>query len=666
MKNFKREDYIYLRMTEDYKDKDDSEFKKGDILRYKKEWLIQKIRGRQFSSVFDYNNELIFEKNDECDENDILYHKIYKSITVSKDRSTELYLWPGDYFYLNDWLYKHIDDNGIDTITNAQKRVIADKTNSSNLIELTEGYPYKELDAYIYFKEGEILDFSDPAVISLFYDMEWLKLFARTEVITNQEKQNLFTEDFSNAIYAQDPITASTFKDDPNHDLHEYHYFKIKSDLKVKTRDELNKKVGTQIPYGVNFVCDEKGFIKWFSTDTSDISTSNREVEQFILKFADRISVDEAYECHKKVVNDYKKEQEEQLEKFQKQMEKENRKLQKLYESNKNNPSYFPGMNGYFVHNANESKNLEKQSYTLLQIKEFYQKLKTLDPDIVKELCFYGGTVPYILNNESESRNFGDIDIFIPVSQMEKLREELIKQDSFEMLCDSKPLAQFCNLTSRIQKKSTELLDKQSEKNEFLNLMLDAITEEQSEDIIDVDQNGNTYNPLEEFFTRTKSYDNKIQDFGFKAKLFGINISVFPMYQYKNDMMAKSFNISNMYKCLLGVRILNNTNMDDFTRNVKVYDTTFKVLPLEYTLVSKQSAVDEKYSFRFEKDREDVEYILAHKKELQLEDEKVQEILSKYPDYSISVAYRVNENGTTSTMNGETYKELVLTNRHIS
>ena len=35
------------------------------------------------------------------------------------------------------------------------------------------------------------------------------------------------------------------------------------------------------------------------------------------------------------------------------------------------------------------------------------------------------------------------------------------------------------------------------------------------------------------------------------------------------------------------------------------------------------------------------------------------------PDYSISIAYKVDEEHTT-TMGGETYKQLVLTNMHVS
>lgn len=666
MEQFKREDYVYLKLIEDYEDKEGVKYKKGEILRYRKDWLIENIPGRHFGKVFDYDNELIYEKNEDCDENDILYHKIYKSITVSKNRKYKLYLWSGDYFYLNDWLIEHIDNNGIQTITNAKKKVISDKKNSNKLIELTEGYPYQTLDACIYFKKGEKLDFTNPAVIALFYNMEWMNLFAKTEVITDKEKQELFDEDFSNAIYAQDALTASIWKDDPNYDLHEYHYFKIKDDISVKTKEELENRVGFKLPYDVDFIYDDKGFIKCVFTKTGLYNTSYRDNEQLILTFANRMSVDEASACHKKLIDNYLKQQEEQDAKLKKEMEEKNIKLKNLYESKRNNPSYFPGVNGYFVHNDNESKNLEKERYTLEQIKEFYQKLKTLDPSVVKEMCFYGGTIPYILNNASESRKFGDIDIFVPVPHMEKLREELAKQDSFEMIYDSKPLAQFCHLTSRIEKKSTELVDKNEQINEFLGLMFNVISTPQCEDVINVDQDGKVYDQAEEFFSRNRSYYNKIQDFGFKAKLFGINISVFPIYQYKNNIMAKSFNINEMYSFLLGVKVLNNTNIDDFVKNVQLYDSLFKVLPLEYTLVSKQSAVDKEYSFRLEKDKEDVEYILSHKEELGIDDNKIQEILNNYPDYSISIAYRVNDNGTTSTMGGETYKELVLTNRHIS
>ena len=662
MKEFKREDYVYLRLTEDFED-EKVKYKKGEILRYRKEWLIENITGRQFGNVFNYDNKLIYEKNDDCDENDFLYHKIYKSVIVSKDRSYKLRLWPGDYFYLNDWLFEHIDDSGIYVITNAQKKVIPDKTNSNKLIELTEGYPYKELDARIYFKKDEKLDFSNPAVIALFYNVDWMKLFAKTEVISDEEKQELFNDDFCNAIYAQEPSTAFIWKDDPNHDLHEYHYFKIKDDIRVKSKDELKKKTGIDIPYSIDFIYDDEGFIKFASTNTSCYDTSYRNIEQLILKFADRMSADEAYECHKNLIADYIKQREEQLENWRKAQEEEKIKIEKLYKLQKNNPSYFPGVNGHFTHNDQTNNNQEAR-YTINQIKEFYKKLKTLDPSVVKEMCFYGGTIPYILNNASQSRDFGDIDIFVPVQKMESLRKCLSEQADFEMICDSKPLAEFCHLTSRIPKKQIELASQNEQTDELFSLMLNTMME--PEDAINDDEDDNTHNPFIEFAKRTRPYYNKIQDFGFKAKLFGINISVFPIYQYENNIMAKSFNINDKNRFLLGVRVLNNENIENFVKNVEVYDCAFKILPLEYTLVSKKSAVNENYSFRLEKDKEDLEYILSHKEELGITDDKTQEILSKYPNYSISIAYKVNDNASTTTMSGETYKELVLTNRNIS
>ena len=89
MKEFKREDYVYLKLIDDYEDKDGVKYKKGEILRYRKEWLIENITGRQFKNVFDYDNELIYEKNDDCDENDILYHKIYKMSIQVNVKTTE-------------------------------------------------------------------------------------------------------------------------------------------------------------------------------------------------------------------------------------------------------------------------------------------------------------------------------------------------------------------------------------------------------------------------------------------------------------------------------------------------------------------------------------------------------------------------------------------------
>ncbi len=661
MKDFQREDYIYLRVIEDYKEKSGVEIKKGEILRYRKEWLIEKIAGRQLGQVFNYGYELEYIKNENPDENDVLYHKVYQSITVSKDRKYRLCIWPGDYLYLNDWLFEHLDESGIQTILRAEKNVLPDGKNTNSLVEITNGNPRRNIEVYIYFRKGEILDFTNPAVMALFYDMEWMKTFAKTEVITGKEKEELFKEDFSNAIYAQVPYMVDIWDNDPTRNINEYHYFKIMDEIKVQTKQELTELIKEDIHYSIDFIKDEEGYLRYAVTNASDISTSYRDIEQEILEYATRMTKEEATECHNKQIEYWIKEKRMESAQWEKEEAERQKKLKELYSANKNNPAYFPGVNGAFIHNDN--KNTKKEKYTLAQMKEFYQNLKKLEPSIVQEMCFYGGTVPYILNDAIESRDFGDIDIFFPVPLMERLRTELAKQESFQMIYDSKPLAMSCQLTSRINKSQTELVDEKQEAQELLSLLVDSMLEE---DVIDVDETGNTYNPFEAFFKKNRPYYNKPQDFGFKAKLFGVNISVFPIYPYNNHIMAKSFNVSEKYKFLLGVKVLNNTEIKDFVREIKVYDSVLKILPLEYTLISKKSAVDENYSYRLDKDRADVEYILSHQEELGIEEEKLQEIAKNYPDYSVSIAYRVNDNGTTTTMPGELYKELVLTNRQIS
>ena len=110
---------------------------------------------------------------------------------------------------------------------------------------------------------------------------------------------------------------------------------------------------------------------------------------------------------------------------------------------------------------------------------------------------------------------------------------------------------------------------------------------------------------------------------------------------------------------------MNDTKLADFVKQVEIYDSVFNILPLEYTIASKQSAVEENCDYRSEKDKEDIEYILSHKDELGISDEKIQEILKKYPDYSISIAYAVKGH-RVKALSGETYKKLVLTKRHLS
>ncbi len=663
MKNFKRKDYIYLRYLED---DEDAYRKKGDIVRYKKDWLIEELKGRNFNTCFN-SDSLIWEKNPDAEENEIAFNKIYKSITVSDNWQGKIYLSEDDYLYLDDWLFSHMSSYDIDLVKGLKKELLPNRKNDNKMIMLKEGCPDVAAIITMYFKKGEIIDFSNPSVIALFYTPYWLKIFAKTEVIEGEEKEKLFQDDFSNAINVQ---VVEDFAFSLNI-TKEHHYFKMKDNIKVKTDKDVAKLLGMSYlnDININVVRNKQGFITHICTVTSDYNSSDREMEQIILKIADRISSDEAMEIHKKACLDYVERQNTEFAKFMEIHEREQKKLDDIYQTKKNNPEMFPGVNGDFVHIDKDS--ITEKKHTLKQIQEFYQNLKILDSDIVKHICFYGGTIPYILNNAPESRDFGDIDMFVPTEYMEKLRAEFSKQESFEMLCDSKLYAEACMLTTRIAKESTELSLKNQQVDTtdsvasslFDSLMSFMTPNKYKRDYVDA--NGIVHNPLNVHKEEQLPYYRKVQDFGFKAKLFGINISVFPIYEYKNNLMAKSFNINEMYKFLLGVRVLDNTKLAEFIQQVNVYGSIFNILPLEYTLASKQSAVEGSYAFRYEKDKEDVKYILSNKDELGISDEKLQEILKNYPDYSISIAYEINGNQVTA-MDGEAYKQLVLTNRQAS
>lgn len=659
MEVFDIKDYIYLRYVEDDEEYGQS---KGDIVRYRKELLINELRGRRFDTCFE-NDNLIWTETSNALENDVMFDKVYDSIVVREDMRGSVYLWADDYLYLDEWLFNHLDSSGIDLIMNLQKEEISIPNHNNKLIQLKEGCPEVDARMWMYFKKGEKIDFTIPGVAAIFYNPSWLRRFAKTELIVGEEKEKLFKEDFSNAIKAvkiEDIIYSHQTEE-------EQHFFRIKENIKTKSEKEIAELLGySYLPVDSRVAKDDNGYITHIIISTSSFNSSNRRLEQDLLKIAERTSNIETLKVYKKECEKYTLKRKLEDENLRKKFLEDERKLDEAYQEQKNNPKLFPGVNGDFIH-VTKTDDI-KEKYSLNQIKDFYKRLLTLNPEILKHIYFYGGTIPYILNNVIESRNFGDIDMFVPTEYMEMLREEFLKQESFKMLVDSKPYAEQCMLTTRIAKEPntltthSDLLDDPTT-SLFEGLANFMVPRSLKRDY--VDENGIVHNSLTEYKEEQLPYIRKIQDFGFKAKLFGINISVFPIYEYENNIMAKSFNINEKGNFLLGVRVLNNTKLSDFIKSVRVDNLDLSILPLEYTLASKQSAVEGNYAYRYEKDKEDVEYILSHKDELGISDEMLKKILNNYPDYTVSIAYRIDGESTT-TMNGETYKELVLKHRNLS
>lgn len=132
MKDFKKEDYIYLRYVDD---DEKGLIKKGDIVRYKKDWLIEELKGRRFNTCFK-NDSLIWEKNPDADENEIAFNKIFKSITVSNDIRGSVYLWKDDYLYLDDWLFSHLNSYDEDLVKSLKKEVLPNQNGDNKLVML--------------------------------------------------------------------------------------------------------------------------------------------------------------------------------------------------------------------------------------------------------------------------------------------------------------------------------------------------------------------------------------------------------------------------------------------------------------------------------------------------------------------------------------------------
>ena len=488
------------------------------------------------------------------------------------------------------------------------------------------------------FKKGEELNFTDPGVISLLMDRDYFELLANSRPIIGEEKERIFTEDFQNAFMASDGIFGEN--------SHIYHYYKINEDIKAKDSFELPT-------YHLKpFLYDEQGYLRYVFIETFSSMDFSRSLEQCILSFATEIPYEDAVKLHEKRLIEKKIKDDELIENYRKEREEEEKLLSTLYEEKKNEPSIFPGTNGQFIQNAPINRNLLNK-VSLEKIKDFFKCLTTLDADIIKSMYFYGGTIPYILTNAESSREFGDVDIFVPISQMKKVREELMKQSSFKINFDSKSLTERCNLTSNI--KATEISE-----NDGLNLLSVLMCDDS---IVDEDE----LTLLEKYFTSRHSNNHVLQDFGFKGSLFGVNISVFPMYQYGKDILAKSFNVTDVYEYLLAVKVMNNTEISDFIRNVKIFDTDIKILPLEYTLLSKRSAISSGYIKREERDSIDIQYIEEHNDELKIDDEYLEYLRKNYPDYAIALAYYLNGN-YVETISGEHYKSLMLKNngRYVS
>lgn len=340
---------------------------------------------------------------------------------------------------------------------------------------------------------------------------------------------------------------------------------------------------------------------------------------------------------------------------YHKKFEYERRKKEeakaKIYEANKNNPEYFPGVRGNYKQVLLEEgkKVIPEKEYSLAQIKSFYHSLLSfagLSDEVKSSIIFYGGTIPYILCNESgNTRKFGDVDIFMPVSMMQRFRYEL--RHELDYIYDSIELTRRIGLTAKGFRVKSPLLwwDKESESYEQF---------ERRRGLAEMEAKKNAI----------------YQDYGFKAILFGINISVFPLYDWtfvdgNIGVCAKSFRISKEkgdWNFLLNTIVSKGITINDFYNEVCILGHNVRATKTEYTIASKRNAVKLGYVLRKDTDEADLRYIETHSSELGIDESQVELFMQNIPDYGVSHVYRITRSGDANEMSSEAYKHIVTRN----
>lgn len=373
----------------------------------------------------------------------------------------------------------------------------------------------------------------------------------------------------------------------------------------------------------------------------------DKYIEEAVLKICRKATQEEATEFSRyvfQIEEGYRKKYEEE------QRKKEEEKA-KIYEANKSNPEYYPGAVGNFKQVVLEEgkKVVSEKEYSLAQIKSFYESLlsyKKLSNEVKRNMIFYGGTIPYVLCNESgDTRKFGDVDIFVPVRLMKQLRNELSSE--LDYIYDSLEITKRIGLTSKGFYVRTPHLWWDRDYESYTEYM------------------------ERRYSAELEANENAIyQDYGFKAVLFGINISVFPLYDWtfkdgSIGVCAKSFRLSKEisdWNFLLNTIVSKEITIDQFYNEKHIFDHDTRVAKIEYTIASKRNAIRFGYILRNETDEVDLKYIESHRSELDIDENQVEFFTKNIPDYGISHVYRVTRSYEVKVIGPEEYKHLVTRN----
>lgn len=513
---------------------------------------------------------------------------------------------------------------------------VVEKTfDSANITDEDEYYSYYKVGDSIIIKAKELENYSSSF-------RKFLKNNCR--LATDDEVGNIYTESYSNArvgnVYEDGSYCIWRFFIVKSHHSEIFEKFDMTIDncywaLRMEMKDFIRNLCGEESSSFFDVgIGDYNGKLFLFT----ELDRENKS----LLNICRRATTKEASELSMYVKN--------VQDVYRKKFKEERRKIEeakaKIYEANKSNPEYFPGVGGNYKQILLEKgrKVVKEKEYSLAQIKNFYQTLLSFDglsDEVKSNIIFYGGTIPYVLcNEEGETRKFGDVDIFLPVSMMQKFRYELRRELNF--------VYDTLELTRRVR-----LTAKGFHVKPFL-LCGDGV-ERYAE-----------YRLLERKAEESAIY----QDYGFKTVLFGVNISVFPLYDWTFEdgsigVCAKSFRLSKEigdWNFLLNTIVSKEITIDDFSCIASILGHNVKIAKTEYTIASKKNAINFGYILRKDTDEADLKYIEAHSNEIGINESQVEFFVKNIPAYGISHVYRITRSYEASEMTPEEYKHVVTRN----
>ncbi len=223
LNKLKSEEYIYLKVLEDFYDKALNEhYKKGTIIRYRQDNLQKSFWSKSLPDEFFENIEMYSNYTNQEDQPLPSCEKIY----FKEDLAIDLTLGEGSYWLIDSALCNKLDSsskinyqgyslpkkivNMSEIESKASFKDIIDCPMEIKLLlarlerdckEISQVEPNQKLNLYLEFKKGDTLDFLDPSFRLIFLDQERLKFLQKVKVITGQNKANLIAIDFDDEQY---------------------------------------------------------------------------------------------------------------------------------------------------------------------------------------------------------------------------------------------------------------------------------------------------------------------------------------------------------------------------------------------------------------------------------------------------------------------------------